>query len=100
MFFLLLRYDPETDPDIKSLLLKKINLIFGDEVDEAIVSGEDSAATTPGSESSSSIGEKSDNLTNAEQKAANKKAAQKERFKKTKEALVDAIWNQSESFYD
>lgn len=78
--------------------MKKINLIFGDEVDESIVSGDDSAATTPGSESGSSIGEKSDNLTDVEKKAANKKASKKERFRKMKDNLVDAIWNQSECF--
>lgn len=90
------RYDPETNPDAKSLLLKKINLIFGDEVDETIVSGEDSVASTPESESGSSIGEKSDNVTGAEKKAASKKASRKERFRKMKDTLVDAIWNQSE----
>ncbi|KAG4071418.1 hypothetical protein HA402_011572 [Bradysia odoriphaga] len=85
-------YDPETDPDSQSLLLKKINLIFGDEVDDAIVGGENSAATTPDSETSSSTGENSS--TDAESKAARKRAARNERFKKMKEKLADAIWNQ------
>lgn len=93
---ILFRYDPETNPDIKNLLLKKINLIFGDEVDETIVSGENSAATTPGSESGSSISEKSDNLSDAEKKAASKINSKKERFRKLKDTLVEAIWNQSE----
>lgn len=87
-----LRYDPETNPDIKSLLSKKINLIFGDEVDETVVSGEDSTATTPDSDSVSSIGEGTEK--SEDKKSASKKAAKKEKFRKLKENLVDAIWNQ------
>lgn len=62
-------------------------------MDETTVSGDDSAATTPESESGSSIG---DNVPDPEKKAASKKAARKERFRKMKDTLVDAIWNQSE----
>lgn len=79
--------------------MKKINLIFGDEVDEKIV-GEDSAASTPESESGSSTDGKSDNLTGAEKRAANRRASKKERFRKMKDTLVDSIWNQSESLND
>lgn len=87
------RYDPEINPDIKGLLMKKINLIFGDQVedDETIVSGEESVATTP----SSDIDDRSDSSSDAEKKAATKRASRNERFMKMKETLVDAIWNQS-----
>lgn len=63
-------------------------------MDETLASGSSSAATTPDSETSSSVGDSSS--TDADRKTAKKTAARYERFRKMKEKLADAIWNQSE----
>lgn len=57
--------------------MRKINLIFGDEIDETI-----------GSEG----------FTVSELSIQLKKSSKKERFGKMKENLVDAIWKQSKCF--
>lgn len=71
------RYDSDINSDAKSLLSRKINLIFGDEIDETIGS---------------------DGFTVSEISIQLKKSSKKERFSKMKENLVEAIWNQSKCF--